>query len=107
MQNKNSTPYSEMLFLLFGGEAGIRTLARLTTSNDLANRPLRPAWVLLQVWKLEVGGWRCELYVGITSVIPSNILTSNFAHLISILAERVRFELTVASRLRRFSRPVP
>jgi hypothetical protein len=31
----------------FGGEAGIRTLARVTPSNDLANRPLRPTWVLL------------------------------------------------------------
>ena len=60
---------------LNGGEAGIRTPARVTPANGLANRPLRPAWVLLQVKVL--------------------------------MAERVRFELTVGSHLRRFSRPVP
>jgi hypothetical protein len=33
----------------FGGEAGIRTPASLTTTNGLANRPLRPTWVLLHI----------------------------------------------------------
>ncbi len=35
--------------LYFGGEAGIRTLAPIARTNGLANRPLRPAWVLLHV----------------------------------------------------------
>jgi hypothetical protein len=50
------TPALQGFSVNCGGEAGIRTLARLATSNDLANRPLRPAWVLLHIKsrKLEV-----------------------------------------------------
>ena len=33
----------------YGGEGGIRTLARVTPTNSLANCPLRPTWVLLHV----------------------------------------------------------
>jgi hypothetical protein len=32
-----------------GGEAGIRTPAPVTRPNGLANRPLRPTWVLLLI----------------------------------------------------------
>ena len=32
---------------LCGGEAGIRTRARVAPTNGLANRPLQPTWVLL------------------------------------------------------------
>ena len=35
-----------------GGEGGIRTLAGVAPTNDLANRPLRPTWVLLQ-WRRD------------------------------------------------------
>ena len=33
----------------YGGEGGIRTLARVTPTNSLANCPLRPTWVLLRM----------------------------------------------------------
>ena len=39
-----------------GGEAGIRTLAAVARTNGLANRPLRPAWVLLHNFKFLYGG---------------------------------------------------
>lgn len=35
-----------------GGEAGIRTRARVTPTNGLANRPLQPTWVLLHIYML-------------------------------------------------------
>ncbi len=34
-------------FSNYGGEEGIRTLAPVAQTNGLANRPLRPTWVLL------------------------------------------------------------
>jgi hypothetical protein len=36
----------------YGGEAGIRTRARVTPTNGLANRPLQPTWVLLHIYML-------------------------------------------------------
>ena len=38
---------SKLRFFEFGGVGGIRTHARGKPSNDLANRPLQPAWVPL------------------------------------------------------------
>ena len=40
---------NRLLSTKIGGEEGIRTLAPVARSNGLANRPLRPTWVLLHI----------------------------------------------------------
>mgnify|MGYP007124297817 CR=1 FL=1 len=46
---KHTFSISDKSVLFYGGEDGIRTHARVTPTNDLANRPLEPTWVLLLV----------------------------------------------------------
>jgi hypothetical protein len=41
--------------IIFGGEAGIRTRARVAPTNGLANRPLQPTWVLLLIMAERLG----------------------------------------------------
>lgn len=36
------------MIIFYGGESGIRTRARVTPTNGLANRPLQPTWVSLR-----------------------------------------------------------